>query len=348
MVEEKIPDDAAEPSIMDSGTPKVDDSFVKKRLDHDGFFRSSFTDKKLVESFAKENLPEAVTRYLDFSTLEKQEDTFVDPKLSRCLSDVLYWIKFQEKPAYLYFLFEHKSWEPNFPHIQLLKNMTHIWETHLLKHKGIKKLPPIIPLLIYHGKSAWETDKSFVAMFDIPDSMKKYIPDFDMELFDLSHMPEEGIKGSVEVRIILTAFRYIFSADAISQLKKVFVLFNDLQDQAEKERYLTMLINYIGTVIVGTKPDQILNSIQEVWKEGGHMSKTLFETLEEKGEKRGIEKGEKRGIGIGEERTKLNTIANCIKIGMDTPTIAAIVELAIEKVEAIRDSIQRGTFRLQS
>ena len=78
------------------------------------------------------------------------------------------------------------------------------------------------------------------------------------------------------------------------------------------------------------------------------MSKTLFETLEEKGEKRGIEKGEKRGIGIGEERTKLNTIANCIKIGMDTPTIAAIVELAIEKVEAIRDSIQRGTFRLQS
>ncbi len=70
------------------------------------------------------------------------------------------------------------------------------------------------------------------------------------------------------------------------------------------------------------------------------MSKTLFETLEEK--------GEKRGIGIGEERTKLNTIANCIKIGMDTPTIAAIVELAIEKVEAIRDSIQRGTFTLQS
>ena len=225
-----------------------------------------------------------------------------------------------------------------------MKNMTHIWETHLLKYKGIKKLPPIIPLLIYHGKSAWETDKSFVAMFDVPDSMKKHIPDFDVELFDLSHMPEEGIKGSVEVRIILTAFRYIFSVDAISQLKKVFVLFNDLQDQAEKERYLTMLINYIGTVIAGTKPDQILHSIQEVWKEGGTMSKSLFETLEEQG----IEKGEKLGIGIGEEKNQLKVIANCIKIGMDTPTIAAIVELAIEKIEAIRDSIQRGTFTLQS
>ena len=54
MVEEKIPDDAAEPSNENSGTHKADDSFVKKRLDHDGFFRSSFTDKKLVGSFAKE------------------------------------------------------------------------------------------------------------------------------------------------------------------------------------------------------------------------------------------------------------------------------------------------------
>jgi predicted transposase YdaD len=93
-------------------------------LSHDGFFRISFDKNKVAESFARENLPEEITRDLDFSTLALCKDTFVGRKLARSYSDVLYEIRFKNKPAYLYFLFEHKSWEPAFPGIQLFRELS--------------------------------------------------------------------------------------------------------------------------------------------------------------------------------------------------------------------------------
>lgn len=67
-----------------------------------------------------------------------------------------------------------------------------------------KTLPPIIPLLIYHGESAWKAGTGFRAWFDIPPILEKYIPWFSYEKYDVSHLPEEQIiKGVVELRIVL-------------------------------------------------------------------------------------------------------------------------------------------------
>ena len=93
-----------------------------KALEIEPTFRVAFDNKNVAESFARENLPGEITNQLDFSSMTQDKDTFVDQKLSRCYSDVLYHIQFKNNPAYLYFLFEHKSWEPDFPGVQLLKN----------------------------------------------------------------------------------------------------------------------------------------------------------------------------------------------------------------------------------
>jgi predicted transposase YdaD len=351
MVEEQIPNEEQalpEPEIISTQNSKG--SFVKIRMDHDGFFKASFSDIKLVESFTRENLPEEIVSELDFSTLESSKDTFVDKKLARCFSDILYHIKFKDKErtAILYFLFEHKSWEPEFVHLQLLKNMVNIWDSHILKNKGneenkenkenksTKTLPLIIPLLIYHGKDSWESDKSFISMFDAPDAMKRYIPNFDMILFDLPRMTAESIKGSSEVRLVMMALRYSFEREIASRFGNVFVIFNEFKDQATIDRYFNMLMNYYGTTIVDLKPEQIMEVIDTVWKEGGTMSKTLFEILEE------------RGKEIGAEENRKETIANCLALGMNPGEIARIVKLSVEKIEAIRDAIFKGPFVPQS
>ncbi|NIM11009.1 MAG: hypothetical protein GTO45_03405, partial [Candidatus Aminicenantes bacterium] len=163
-------------------------------LSHDGFFRVSFDKNKVAESFTRENLPEEITRDLDFSTLTPCKDTFVGRKLARSYSDVFYEIRFKNKPAYLYFLFEHKSWEPDFPGVQLLKNMTHIWEAHVTQHPETQKLPPIIPLLIYHGESPWKVGTRFIALFDIPETLKKYIPSFNVKFDQLQESVNDVIK----------------------------------------------------------------------------------------------------------------------------------------------------------
>ncbi|MGE5340376.1 MAG: Rpn family recombination-promoting nuclease/putative transposase [Candidatus Omnitrophota bacterium] len=302
-------------------------------LSHDGLFKFAFDNQRIAESFARERLPKEVSKYLDFSTMKIDKDSFVDQKLSRCYSDVLYHVQFKDNPAYLYFLFEHKSWEPNFPGIQLLKNMTHIWESHLSKYKRVKKLPPIIPLLVYHGEYPWNVDTNFLSMFEIPEELKKYIPVFDYELSDVSHMPEEEIKGELELRIVLLALRYIFQPEIMSRLKDIFQLLRELQDKAEFNKYFELLLIYLCTNIKDVKPEKIREVVDQVLEEGETMSKTVLQQLREEG----IEIGIKEGIKEGEEVAKMKIVFNCLLKGMDVQTISEITGLSVAQIEILKN-----------
>ena len=112
--EQKLNHEPVESAKCENGPGNQDEKDFKIYLSHDGLFRFSFDKKNVADSFARENLPVEITQDLDFSTLTPDKDTFVDQKLSRCYADVLYHIRFKNSPAYLYFLFEHKSWEPDF------------------------------------------------------------------------------------------------------------------------------------------------------------------------------------------------------------------------------------------
>ena len=326
MVEEKKTDsNPLTTEAIDAGAEDQQEQGLKKHLSHDGLFRFAFDNKSVAESFARENLPGKIINELDFSSMTQDKDTFIDQKLSRCYADVLYHIRFKNNPAYLYFLFEHKSWEPGFPGLQLLKNMTHIWEKHVLKHKDTKKLPPIIPLRIYHGESPWKVDTSFLSMFDIPDTLVKYIPIFSYELFDVSHMPEEQIKGEVKLRIVLMAFRYIFHPEIMSRLKNIFQLFRELPGKTEFNRYLELLLIYLGSNIKDVKPDQLRDAVDEALEEGGAMMSTVFQQVMEE----------------GEEKNKLKVARNCLMKGMDVRTIAEITELPVERIEALKNAVRQ-------
>jgi predicted transposase YdaD len=127
------------PEENNAGPGQQDEDRPIIHLSHDGLFKVAFDNKNLAESFARENLPAEITRDLDFSSMTQDKDTFIDQKLSRCFADVLYYIRFKNSPAYLYFLFEHKSYEPGFPAVQLLKNMTYIWR----RIKDLKSCRPL-------------------------------------------------------------------------------------------------------------------------------------------------------------------------------------------------------------
>ena len=289
--------------------------------------------------------------------MTREEETFVDQKLAHCYADVLYDIRYKDSPAYLYFLFEHKSWEPDFPALQLLKNMVFIWEKQVQKNKESekqesgqegyqkkepKKLPPIIPLLIYHGESAWKADTCFRSLFDIPPALEKYIPAFNYEKYDVSHLPEEQIiKGVVELRIVLLAFRYIYHPEIMSRLKDIFQLFRELPGKAEVDKYLRMLLIYLGSNIKDVKPAQIREAVEKVLEEGGVVMNTVFQQIREEGKEIWVKEGKEIGVKEGEEKNKLKVAFNCLIKGMDIDTIAEITELPVERIKVLKSAVQQ-------
>ena len=114
---------------------------------HDRYMRSILTNPKAIEDFFRHYLPEKIKRLVDFSSIELQKESFIDDKLRLQIVDLLYKVKFEGKPGYLYVLMEHASSPDKLLPFRMLKYATSIMDHHL-KQTGSKILPLVYPLIL--------------------------------------------------------------------------------------------------------------------------------------------------------------------------------------------------------
>lgn len=72
-------------------------------------------------------------KIINVNTLEPQKDSYINKDLEESFSDLLFKVDINEKEGYLYFLFEHKSYEDKGIAFQLLKYMVEIWKPSPIK-----------------------------------------------------------------------------------------------------------------------------------------------------------------------------------------------------------------------
>jgi predicted transposase/invertase (TIGR01784 family) len=173
---------------------------------HARTFEYVLRNKEAAASLLKEYLPVKIRNKLDFRTLRISNIKYIDKKLKDYFSDLLYEIKLKpgHKSVFIWLLFEHKCREEWFICLQLLKYMVGIWELYLKQNEKAKYLPVIIPLVIYHGKPKWSISNQFISLFEEPADMEDFIPGFKYNLYDISHMPDEQIRGTPLLKIFLT------------------------------------------------------------------------------------------------------------------------------------------------
>ena len=77
------------------------------------------------------------------------------------------------------------------------------------------KIVPVVTLVFYVGKDAWDGSLSVYDMLDIPDDRKEWakktIPDYCMNLIDARHMKDEDVDrfhGDLKVFLMLLGDRF--------------------------------------------------------------------------------------------------------------------------------------------
>ena len=98
---------------------------------HDKLFKEIWSDKSNAKSFLENYLPKKILEITDLDSLELCKGSFIEKNLQEFYSDMLYKVNFQKEPAYIYFLFEHKSYPDNLIHIQLLEYIIKIWKLEI-------------------------------------------------------------------------------------------------------------------------------------------------------------------------------------------------------------------------
>lgn len=74
-------------------------------------------------------------------------------------SDLLFSANMNGTKGYIYFLFEHKRYPDKTTVFQLLRYMAEIWTTKM-KKENMNQVPMVLPLVIYHRATRWNTDRT--------------------------------------------------------------------------------------------------------------------------------------------------------------------------------------------
>jgi len=261
---------------------------------HDKFFKGMFSRKDEARDFFANYLPEEIFKLLDLERIEIVKDSFIETELKEYFSDILYKVYLTGSPAYLYMLFEHKSYPDRLTVLQLLEYMVKIWRLHLNQNPLGEGLPIIIPLVVYHGSEMWRYGTKLSGLLSGPVvSLADYIPDFQFLLYDLTRYRDDDIKGMIVSRVGLLVMKHIFSDDLPEVLVRVMELLAELSDKRRALDYIETIIRYVINASEAVSLKDLQKIIEQSYfqkKEGELM--TIAEQLRMEGHQRGLQQGQ--------------------------------------------------------
>ncbi|WP_082270746.1 Rpn family recombination-promoting nuclease/putative transposase [Leptospira interrogans] len=210
--------------------------------------RETLQDKEDAISFFKNSLPEKVIELLDLNRLELTQSSFISENLKEEQTDLLFQIPLKSgKKANVYLLFEHKSYLDEAVFSQLLGYISAIYKS---QYRIDKRYSVVIPFVFYHGERSWTLGNSFQDRFILSKNeeevFKKYIPDFELELFDLSKVDLSRLE-SITLRVILGVVQKIWEGDTLflGYLGEIFELLTGLKNESKRVEIFQKLFLYI-------------------------------------------------------------------------------------------------------
>lgn len=305
----------------------------KPRHPHDHFFRQTFGIPEIAKDYLRNFLPTQLAQQIQLDSIERVEGAFVSNKLRAHFSDIVYRCVLKDGGnAWLTFLFEHKSKQAKYPHIQLLRYMLEIWE-RAVKEK--KRLPLIIPIIVYHGKKRWNL-KPFESYFEgWSETLRPYLPAFDYLLTDLSGLSDEEIIN-IEARFLINTFLSLKHQGEKDYLRKhiatVFYQLNDSEYDEYEKNYIQMLLVYLlcTSQFNDAEWERMINDIPSSVKP---LAMSTYDLLIKKGIEQGIEQGIERGIEMHRRESVINLLT---LTQLTINEIAIITATSVSYVEELR------------
>ena len=292
---------------------------------HDVFFKSNFEDKEIVISYIETFLPENISRHIDKESLVLEKTEYSDKNMKKYFSDIVYNCNFKDTGIKLTLLFEHKSYQDDYIHFQLLRYMLNIWKREI---KDNKKPSPILPIIFFNGATSFHV-KTFYEYFEkLPDELKPYIPTFDYLLTDLTKCSDEFISiaiQSTKLKIVSLVMKHIRESEYFKHhFREMLLMIKEKYPEISLD-FLELLFNYI-LYESEANSDVISDNVDVLLKIGGENFMTLAQKLRDEGEQKGFEKLKQSAIKMLED-------------GVDIRFISKYTDLSISEIEKLKEDV---------
>jgi len=318
---------------------------------HDQLFKEAFGHIETAAVFFQSYLPADLRARLDWNSLQLQPGSYTDEALRGRESDLLYTVQIDRTSALLYCLFEHQSTPDAWMPLRLLRYILGIWEQYRKQNPTARKLPPVLPLVLFQGGAQWTADLSLSGLIDIPDGLASYQPEFRHLLVDLSHIKTEELQGTLIVRTILLALKA--SREGLHrELPRLFQFLAEMMVQQDVgTAMIRTLLRYICMVDNDTDLTEYMRQVEAIQQPKlQEEAMTIAEQLITKGRQEG---GHREGR-LAELREDIKdvlderfgecsyTIIEDLTMVVDVTQLRALLRLAVrvQSVAAFQESLR--------
>jgi predicted transposase/invertase (TIGR01784 family) len=269
---------------------------------HDSLFNACFSEPEAMELLLSEHLPELFAPF-EPGSLKLVSGNFVDERLKARRTDLLFEGRLRNgDEACVLVMAEHRSFSDWRTPLQLMGYKASIWN-NLIKEKkiGKRRLPPILPVVLYHGVRRWGAPTRLHGLFEPLDKVfRPFTEDASYALIDLGPVEDESLSRNLRQRAYLLAMKYNPRPDMRELgLARVVSLLHALP-----EVEILLVLRYIlvqHKEISGDDLDRALREHAPQLKDGimtGMYQEILAEGIA-RGRAEGIEEGLAKGLAKG-------------------------------------------------
>lgn len=267
---------------------------------HDKFIKDILSELTYAVDLLKEILPSEIRQTLDWNTISQESDSFVDDEFHEYFSDALFSVdrnfdSSRNQTIQLYLLFEHKSSLDKRIHFQLLNYLSRIYSKQ-------KQPVIVIPIVFYHGQKTWKIPVGFVDIFDLSKDelsiFRKYIPNFEYTLYDLSHKEMHSIQTSAAIYSVLHIMKYIWNIENDSELLNWVQNSQALILDDSEQKILVKILTYVY-IHTNISKERMFRTISKIIPEKGEIAMSTAEKLRAEGKLEGRLEGELKGRLLG-------------------------------------------------
>ena len=305
------------------------DKETKPHHPHDHLARKVFGKPEEAAGFFREYLPEDIAIRIDAGKLHREPVSFVDEALKGSAADLLYRLEDEGEELWLYCLFEHQSQPDKWMPLRLLRYMVRIWERHLEHHPPADKLPPIIPIVLHHGKQGWSAARTFQELIAIPKGMenasKPMLPEFSFPIVDLASMPYQEIRGTLLGRLTMQALKAVTEDQLVDFMERNRELMKELFQAGNLLDVGFALLRYFHDADTSVDKQGFMNMVKAIEsKTAEDAAMTIAQQY--------IDQGRQEGRVEGREQERRELVLRMNATGMDVEQIMSITGFKKQEV----------------
>ncbi len=322
---------------MADKTKKKESNTAKIYTPHDAFFKFQFSSVDRARDFFETYLPKEALKFFQFDKMQAESSEFISEKLKKLLSDALFSVPIKGTDAYIYCLCEHQSTAQELMMFRFESYKIEIMKKHL--DKGNKKLPIILPVLLYQGEDnkVYPYSMDYFDCFEEPEIAKE-LASYAVQLVDLSAMSDQEIidhgKVNLMFQLVMKHARDRNFGKTLLKLIKDNPKFKQSFIVATEDELKAFFYYVLDQEKGESNSVEIITELDKVAELGDRLM-----NLRQYIEKKNQALGEARGVHIGEDKKAHEMAMMMLKNGEPVDKIAMYSTLPLTEVKKLKSSI---------